>query len=830
MSPSPHLAINHPGWLFKESEALDSGQGHAAPENPEVVVEPAREADGPGPDEGPSAPLAQQQEQQQRSTPRLEKKRRRPALSCEQCRRRKIRCDRGLPCVNCVKSKISPCTYAPTHIPASRLKKSAAPQGQDAGPPQPALVPARSSPLFEVPKNSSQDTSSDIIPPNPPTSSVPSSTSETSVVDALAARVRELEQRLAGGFHISRKPDDKFIDCNRQKPEEENAPMKGTISKTRFFGQSHWMNGADMFPNIIAVLKQAENKKIGPHRMLIKCKVLARTIKENRMRPLSSATIGQTIPLRHLADQLVDAYFVTFEGAVRILHTPTFRAEYERYWQNPSAANTVFVMQLQLCMALGATVHDDLFSLRSAAIQWVHEAQLWLLLPPEKSRMTIAGLQIMCMLTIAKATCAVGQDLTWVTTGGLIRQAMYMGLHRDPKHLAEMSVYRSEIRRRLWATILELNLQSAYDAGGPPLISPKHFDTRLPANLNDDQLTDESDTKNPPKSNPDELTDMAVPLALLKSHPLRLTIIKHINEFRSKDSYSETLRLNSELTKACRTLTERLAALTNAQLHASRSIITQFHCSLVQLFVYRCFISLHQPMLRRAAEDPTIYYSRKVSLDSSLKVAQICGLSHPRYPSAPPGSTDPVATFDRLITNGAGLFRVVPMQTLFSIGLEFIKKKEEERDSLGGMPSMGSNDLRSVIEASISWSERRIQSGETNIKGYCFINAFLALADGMERRLTQDQIDQAVIDAGERAGQKSWELLKQVAERDGVIVNEADGSPVSVEEPVESMEGIVEMPFDWLGDFNWDGMNEWSWGRQVPKAFPDLDATPMSQI
>lgn len=472
-------------------------------------------------------------------------------------------------------------------------------------------------------------------------------------------------------------------------------------------------------------------------------------------------------------------------------------------------------MQMQLCMALGATVHDDRFTLRSSAMQWVHEAQLWLLLPPEKSRMTIAGIQIMCMLTIAKATSAVGQDLTWVTTGGLVRQAMYMGLHRDPSCLADMSVYRAEVRRRLWATILELNLQSAYDAGGPPLISAKHYDTRLPANLDDSQLTDESDATKAPVNPPDTLTDMSVQLALLRSQPLRLAILKHVNEFRSKDSYPETLRLNSELTKACRTLTETLAALTYAQQERAASssssrpvVITQFHCGLVQLFIYRCFISLHQPMLRRAAEDPTVYYSRKVSLDSSLKVAQICNLSRPRYPSDSPGSTDPVTLFDRLITNAAGLFRVVPVQVLFSIGMELIKKKEEERDSLGDMPSMGSRELHDVMEAAILWSERRIRSGETNIKGYCFITACLTLADGIEQRLSEDQIDQAVVESGERTSLKSWELLKEVAEREGVRINEEDGSPAAaVEEPADLMESLVDMDFNWLQDYNWDGMN-----------------------
>ena len=55
--------------------------------------------------EGPSAPP---------------KKRRRPALSCEQCRKRKVRCDREQPCGPCGQSKITPCTYSTPPPSASK--------------------------------------------------------------------------------------------------------------------------------------------------------------------------------------------------------------------------------------------------------------------------------------------------------------------------------------------------------------------------------------------------------------------------------------------------------------------------------------------------------------------------------------------------------------------------------------------------------------------------------------------------------------------------------------------------------------------------------------
>lgn len=49
------------------------------------------------------------------------RRRNRPALSCIQCRSRKIRCDRNEPCASCMKSKIVNCTYEEARRPKPRL-------------------------------------------------------------------------------------------------------------------------------------------------------------------------------------------------------------------------------------------------------------------------------------------------------------------------------------------------------------------------------------------------------------------------------------------------------------------------------------------------------------------------------------------------------------------------------------------------------------------------------------------------------------------------------------------------------------------------------------
>jgi hypothetical protein len=50
-------------------------------------------------------------------SPRIIRKRRRPAHSCTECRRRKVRCDRKKPCGQCVSHRSPSCTYA-NHVNA----------------------------------------------------------------------------------------------------------------------------------------------------------------------------------------------------------------------------------------------------------------------------------------------------------------------------------------------------------------------------------------------------------------------------------------------------------------------------------------------------------------------------------------------------------------------------------------------------------------------------------------------------------------------------------------------------------------------------------------
>src|SRR5687767_10749134 len=65
------------------------------------------------------------------------------------------------------------------------------------------------------------------------------------------------------------------------------------------------------------------------------------------------------IPPRDTCDQAVGCYLRTFEQIFRILHIPSFRGEYEEFWNNPNGSPTAFVLKLALVIALGGVFLSD---------------------------------------------------------------------------------------------------------------------------------------------------------------------------------------------------------------------------------------------------------------------------------------------------------------------------------------------------------------------------------------------------------------------------------------------------------------------------------------
>lgn len=78
----------------------------------------------------------------------------------------------------------------------------------------------------------------------------------------------------------------------------------------------------------------------------------------------------------------------------------------------------------------------------------------------------------------------------WTLTGLVVRIAQTLGIHRDGTHF-DLPPFEVEMRRRLWWQVCILDARSAEDQGCDPSIHEALFDTKMPLNVDDNDLRPE---------------------------------------------------------------------------------------------------------------------------------------------------------------------------------------------------------------------------------------------------------------------------------------------------------------------------------------------------
>ncbi|KAB8225687.1 hypothetical protein BDV33DRAFT_77413 [Aspergillus novoparasiticus] len=535
---------------------------------------------------------------------------------------------------------------------------------------------------------------------------------------------------------------------------ETQVITRSVVHKSRMFGQSHWINGViglcrDVFEMLEPHVRDETSDILSG---MQRCKALARAIKSRRT-PLWPSPLASALPSKDVADELVDCYLRTSETVYRVLHIPSFQKDYEALWVSDTAPDMAFMAQVKLVLAIGATVYDENFSLRASAIQWVYEAQTWFSEPVCKSRRSLQFLQINILLLIARELVNVGGDTIWTAAGALLRTAVYWGLHRDPAYLSNRTIFVGEMRRRLWNTILEMALHSSMACGAPVGISLDDFDTAPPENYDDDQLVADAPVPKPE----DTQTQVSVAIALRKTLPIRLAIVKFLNDLGSKSTYEETLRLDVEFRAGYKALCRALQ-----RYNAGTGLKSQFTTHMVDCLMLRYLVTLHIPFYAMAPHETAYAYSRKSVVETSLRIW--CALNpsssimaaHTRHDTASTDRND----FDRFAICGTGYLRVFGMQASLAIAAELSTQLQEE-ERLG--PVFLRADLLSMVEESREWLFRAIEAGETNIKGYLLIELIEARIAGLRQGLARDQLVMLLLKAAADAEARCLRILEKMA-------------------------------------------------------------------
>lgn len=328
-----------------------------------------------------------------------------------------------------------------------------------------------------------------------------------------------------------------------------------------------------------------------------------------------------SLPSRRVVDDLVVLYLTYIESTHRILHVPSFLRELDHFWaqkDNPTLVSPAFVVELMLVLACAWNLADPEV-LKSkcedtlqcyTAIEWVLHAEKWLENASIK-RPEITALRLYVLLIIAQNSHGMKRSKAWLSTGTLVKQAMLAGYHRDPSRYTKISVFNKEMRRRIWTTIVELDLQVSMDRGMSPTAQVSDYDTGPALNINDNEI--QETTTELPQSRPvGELTDCSFQTVMTHSLPLRLKICQLMHTPRISCHYDEILRMDWELVRYLSKIP--MWATSDADDLQTQHKVIMIR-ALLETRIGHCLLSLHTPFAIEAPKEPLFTPSARARLE-----------------------------------------------------------------------------------------------------------------------------------------------------------------------------------------------------------------------
>ncbi|KAJ4345110.1 hypothetical protein N0V95_005923 [Ascochyta clinopodiicola] len=434
-------------------------------------------------------------------------------------------------------------------------------------------------------------------------------------------RIEMLEKKLAAT--TGNKNPSQLTNLHTKDPEiAEEMMFRGKGFKTQFHGSTSVMSMISQYRDLQAFTRETLNvdnsmprvkkdfKSFRHHRKALTKEKIARTYGTDE-------EIFALLPPKHEVDAQAVLYFQTWETTYRILHEPTFWQEYNIFWErrpgDDKQAGFATILVLVVAATKCLTVKEDVFvgdstSDRDAASNLIETCEMWLNRQPRK-RLTLPFFQLQCLALLAKRANCVKLKQDWLTAGDVVRLALASGMHRDPSLLAtgRISEYEKEMKKRLWYTIAELEIQSSLDNGLQSSLTSLYFDTPAPSNVPDEDFSLE--TKQMPTSRPvEQFTTTSYCIAALKSLPLRIHLTKLLNDPSNQLQYEDVLHYDEQITSV---LVE-LPTWTD-----SRGLIPS---ALLGLQLRQYLLILHKSYAKRANLNRRFMYSFTTSVEAASSI------------------------------------------------------------------------------------------------------------------------------------------------------------------------------------------------------------------
>ncbi|KAL2852670.1 fungal-specific transcription factor domain-containing protein [Aspergillus pseudodeflectus] len=531
------------------------------------------------------------------------RRRDKPQLSCDQCRRRKSRCDRQRPC-SCCTTRGQLCTYPEGSAPM--------------GPPQPLsgtstahdrivrlehlVMSMMQSSTMKPDVDRTPDAGRQSMPgPATPAHTIPIEASADEHSDCGSLRISDLELRYVGGDHWVAILDG-IADLKDHIDRDEQLRLAGDYNAI-----------GDEVDSADPLASPQDRGAL----LLYGCRHAA-----------SRDEILSALPPKYAVDRYVSHYFNYLDlVSSATVHGPSFLREYGAFWANPSSVPVMWIGLLfsMICLAcLASDPPGDLeVEQHSLQVDLYREKVVQCLFMGEYTKSGPYVLEtVINYVYIEFGTRTDADKDMWFLLALEVNLAKRMGYHRDPSHFPGISPFRGEMRRRLWATVLMSDILLSNQMGMPRMISDWQYDTSEPRNLDDTNF--DEDTQELPQSRPESELTTALGIVARTRMLKALGTIADLTSAAKACSYTEVMRVDGILHEAVQSIPTPLkmkpmaASLTDSP----QAIVSRLF---IQHMFYKGQVMLHRRFVftQASESDESHNYSLNTCVNASLGSLEI---------------------------------------------------------------------------------------------------------------------------------------------------------------------------------------------------------------
>ncbi|KAJ5157189.1 uncharacterized protein N7482_008289 [Penicillium canariense] len=404
--------------------------------------------------------------------------------SCVTCRRRKVRCNKRSPCSNCVKAGID-CVFPPPGRAPRRSKR----------PPDTELL-SRLRRLEGViehlnGKNSENGGSTSSVSPTQPPLTFASLPSAPPTAATASSSKAEASTAPDSGCPFENDDPKKLAP---KKFENEFGRLVIDEGRSRYVSNRLWASLGDEIEELQDLLDHSsseeddtpspESSHSGSHQgFLFGFYSLSHSLREFH-------------PDLPKVSMLWEAYKENVAPLITLVHKETARNLLVEAAQHPDSLdknNEALVFSIYLSAIV--SLKPDECMARLGEDRTILVKRYRFAVEQALSRAGLLNTQSLILIQAAVLflICVRREDdskFVWSMNSVILRLAQGLGVHRDGTNFS-LKPFETEMRRRLWWHICLLDVRSSEDHGTDPLINESMYDTRLPLNINDDDITPE---------------------------------------------------------------------------------------------------------------------------------------------------------------------------------------------------------------------------------------------------------------------------------------------------------------------------------------------------